>query len=163
MNLADVHMLVGDRDRAYAYMEQARAWMAARQRTWSANVNFLLESASLALMLGNVSLALDLVEEIESVCGNRERPILDSSLYEKLKVFKAGHTKGREAAFLQAREAVEKYRGRHPYYFVNAIAAMAWVERTFMGAQTAETERELALLEHVPGKRALLKAQGFLV
>jgi len=163
MNLADVHMLVGDRDRAYAYMEQARAWMAAHQRTWSANVNFLLESASLALMLGNVSLALDLVEEIESVCGNRERPILDSSLYEKLKVFKAGHTKGREAAFLQAREAVEKYRGRHPYYFVNAIAAMAWVERTFMGAQTAETERELALLEHVPGKRALLKAQGFLV
>jgi hypothetical protein len=87
-------------------------------------------------MLGNIRLALDLIEEIENACGHRERPILDSSLYEKLKVFKAGHTNGREAAFLQAKEGVEKYRGRHPYYFINALAAMAWVERTFTGIRS---------------------------
>jgi DNA-binding SARP family transcriptional activator/tetratricopeptide (TPR) repeat protein len=162
MNLADVHMLVGDRTRAYAYMEQARTWMAAHQRTWQANVSFLLESASFALMLGNVALALGLVEEIEGACGHKERPILDSSLYEKLKVFRAGHTKGRAAAFSLASEAIEKYRDRHPYYFVNAIAAMAWVERTFDGAQTVETDHQLTILDCVPGKKALLRAQGFL-
>jgi tetratricopeptide (TPR) repeat protein len=162
MNLADAYMLHGQRDRAYACMEKAREWMGARQRNWFANVNFRLECASMALMLGNVALALDLVEEIEGVCGNRDRPILDSSIYEKLLIFRTAHTKGKEAAFLIAEEAMEKYRGRNPYYFINALAAMAWLERTFTGSQTAETVRDLALLDQIPGKRAMLTAQGFL-
>lgn len=162
MNMADAYVLLGDRDRAYMYMEQARAWMAARQRSWFANINFLLECASLALMLGNAAHALDLMEGIENLRGQRERPLIDSSLYEKLRIFRVGHAKGGEAALLLAKRALEKYRGRHPYYFINAVAAMAWVERTFMGTQTTETERDLTLLDAVPGKRAVLKAQGFL-
>ena len=163
INLADAYMLSGDRDRAYGCMEDARKWMAeAGPRSWRANVDFLLESASMALMFGNVSLALDLTAEVEKLCGGIERPLLDSSLYEKLRIMRVGHTKGRDAAFELAHHAIEKYRGRHPYYFINAIAAMAWVEQTFMGGYTESTRKELAILQSVPGKRASLTAQGFL-
>jgi hypothetical protein len=87
---------------------------------------------------------------------------MDSSLYEKLRIMRAAYTKGRDAAFALARDAIERYRGRHPYYFINAIAAMAWVEQTFLGGYTAETKRQLAILDGIPGRRALLRAQGFL-
>lgn len=163
MNLADAYMCVGDRGRAFECLDQAKAWMeSAGQRSWLARASFLLESVGLALMSGNAALAVELVGEAEQLVGNRQRALYDSSMYEKFQVLRAGLINGQAAATEIARAAMERYRQRHPLYFLNVLAAMAWVERTFSGSYSEQTRTDLSLFSKAPGKLALVKAQGFL-
>jgi hypothetical protein len=121
-----------------------------------------MEGASLALMSGNTNLALDLTGEFERLVGNRHRALADPSMFEKFQVLRAGHLHGYDAAATVAKAGLERYRDKHPYFFVNLLAANAWLERSFLGGHSAETEEALKLLGRAPGKLALLRAQGFL-
>jgi len=164
MNLADAHMLLSQNEQAFACLEAARRWLTgARQRTWRANADFLLESVSLALMSGNSALALDLMGELETLAGSRHRALADPSMFEKFRVYRAGHFMGHDEASAIAKAGMDRYRDRHPYYFLNMLAANAWVERTFLGAYSRQTVEELVLFDRAPGKRAMLIAQGFLM
>jgi DNA-binding SARP family transcriptional activator/tetratricopeptide (TPR) repeat protein len=163
MNLADSYMLLSNRPRAFACLEEARRWMSVTgQRSWRAKVDFLLESTSMALMLGNTDHALELIGQVEALFGDRPRPVTDASMYEKFRVFRAGLTSGYQAASAIAEAGIDRYRDRHPYYFLNMLAAKAWVERTFLGTCSPETSEGLTMFDLVPGKRAMLTAQGFL-
>jgi len=162
-NLADTYMLLSQRENAAQCMEAAREWLTrTKHRSWRANAHFLMEGASLALMSGNTNLALDLTGEVERLVGNRHRALADPSMFEKLQVFRAGHLHGYDAAAAIARAGLKRYQSRHPYSFLNLLAANAWVERTFLGGHSAETREGLKLLDRAPGKLALLRAQGFL-
>jgi hypothetical protein len=57
------------------------------------------------------------------------------------------------------------FRDRVPLYYLDALAASAWLEKKLSdGRYSRETEEELKVFETwgAAGKRALLEAQGFL-
>jgi tetratricopeptide (TPR) repeat protein len=163
INLADAYMLTGQRGKALACWEEVRRWMN-RPRNWQISVTYLLESASFALMCGNVSEALDLVAAAERASQGKECAYSDASMFLKYKVFRMAHVAGNEAAWPIALEGLERFRHHHTLYYLNAVGVVAWLERRQWGRLTAETERELKLFEKVGalGRRALLTAQGFL-
>ena len=162
-NLADAYLLFPERDNALRCMDEARQWMrGVSQRTWLANAELLMENVTLALVTGNSPLALDLIEELERLVGSRQRALGDASAYEKFRVFRAAYTSGPAMARGIAKAAMERYSSKHPYYFLNVLAALAWVEETMFGGQSPETLEGLKLFDKAPGKFALLKAQGFL-
>jgi tetratricopeptide (TPR) repeat protein len=164
INLADAYMLTRQREKALACWEEARKWMD-RARNWQISVLYLLESASFALMCGNAGEALKLIASAQSVAEGKERAFSDTSMFMKYKVFRIAHLTGNEAAWPIATEALERFRDRHPLYYLNALGVVAWLERRECGRHTAETERELELFEKLGaiGRKALLVAQGFLV
>jgi len=163
-NLAGTYMLLSDRKRAFDCLEEARRWMgSARERSWLARASLLLESAGLALMAQNTGWALDLIEEAETLVGNKQDALQDSSMYEKFRVLRAGYTVGHRAASDLAQVGLSKYRDKHPFYYLNMLAAEAWVERTFTGTYTSETREGMALFERAPGKLAMVRGQGFIV
>jgi hypothetical protein len=59
---------------------------------------------------------------------------------------------------------LDQFRGRHLLAYLDAVAAVAWVEKRSMGEYSEEAAKELRLFETrgVLGKRAVLAAQGFL-
>src|SRR6266540_632188 len=64
INLAEAYVLNRQTSDALLWLEEARKWME-RERNWQVQISYLLESASFALMLGNVGHALDLIATIE--------------------------------------------------------------------------------------------------
>lgn len=113
-------------------------------------------------MWGNTDHALDLIAELEVMVGNRHMALNDPSIYVKLRSFRAAYISGPQMAHDIACAAARIYQNRNPYCWLNVLAAKAWVERTFLGGHSAETQEELKLLGRAPGKFALLRAQGFL-
>lgn len=163
VNLAEAYTLTGDRAKAIECLERARNWLK-RERSWWANVEFLCQSALIAIMMGNLNSALELVASAERAAWGRERVIPNIGVFEKLKVFRAAHIAGSETALAIASQARAKFRDRHPYYYLDAVAATAWVEKRTLGYYTPETQKQLELFRtlEVEGFEALLKAQGFL-
>jgi hypothetical protein len=51
-----------------------------------------------------------------------------------------------------------------PFHYLDVLAVKAWLERRVFGRQTEETIGELEIFKTlgIPGKKALLTAQGFL-
>jgi tetratricopeptide (TPR) repeat protein len=162
-HLADAYMLTGQQDKVLRCLQHAREWMQP-VRHWYTNVCYLMESASFALMLGNVSHALELIASVEQATGGRESGVGDPAMHAKLRAFRAAHVYSDEAAWSIVREVKDRFRGRHPFYHFNIIGVTAWLERRCNGVYSAETHEELRLFERLgaPGKRAILKAQGFL-
>jgi hypothetical protein len=128
-------------------------------------VAFLCESASWAMTTANVGLALSTLREIETVSSDRERFIIHDGIIGKLRVLRAVHEDGPEAAVEIAEERKRYFSSRVPFYYLDALAARAWVEKRCTGAYSKQTTDELRLFDTVGalGKRALLHAQGFLV
>src|SRR2546427_4104034 len=85
-NLAEAYMLSGEREEARACLESAGAWMEA-PRSWRANIDFICESANIALMNGDLALALQLVETAEGIAEGRERAVAEGGMFHPLKVF----------------------------------------------------------------------------
>ena len=112
--------------------------------------------------MGNLGLALELIASAERLAWGRERAIPNMGMFEKLRVFRTWHTSGTEPARALAARARNHFRGRNPFFYLDAIAATAWVEKRALGHYTRRTEKDLELLNDVPGLKALLIAQGFL-
>src|SRR3989442_6945035 len=161
-NLIDAHLLAGEVDQAAECLERAKEWVAVERR-WKARLVFLGEHASFALMTGNIGMALDLALQAEREACGRERAVPQPGLFQKLRVFRAAHHLGRDAAFSVAAEASDAFRNRSPLLYFDALAATAWLQRRFLGRQSPALERELEnLASRAPGKRAALAGQGFL-
>src|SRR6266699_6724713 len=93
--LAEAYMLAGEREQAVACLESARRWMDSR-RSWRANMDFVCESANFALMDGNLTLALQLIDTAESIARGREHAVPEGGMFYKLKVLRAEHVTGGE-------------------------------------------------------------------
>ena len=162
-NLAEAYMLTGDSGKALECLEQASVWIK-RQANWRSRFEFLLESAGVALMMGNLTSALDLIAAAEREAWGRERAVPSLFPLDKFKIFRAAHTAGSESAFAIAAGARDKYRDRQVLNYLDAVAATAWLEKRTFGCYSADTQKGLGLFDTlaVPGKRAQLVAQGFL-
>ena len=163
INLAEAYVLTGREGEAVECWAQARTWME-RERNWQTRVVYLLESASFALISGNVVQALHLVGSAEHASQGKETAFSDPSMFAKYRVFRLAHVAGDEAAWPIALAAKNRFRDRHPFYYLTALAATAWLERRQRGTYTRETAHELESFYTLgaPGRRALLRAQGFL-
>jgi hypothetical protein len=84
--------------------------------------------------------------------------------YWKLKIFRHAHLGRVEEASQMAAATAESFRERCPMYYLDLLAARAWLERRTTGKLSKESERELGIFDSVglPGRRALFAAQGFL-
>ena len=82
----------------------------------------------------------------------------------KLDVVRALHEEGPESAWQLALERKRFFENRVPYYYLDALAACAWIEKVCKGSHSSQTEEELGVFEAwgATGKRAMLEAQGFL-
>jgi len=162
-NLGDAYLLTGDQERASECLERAKEWVATHD-DWYMTVIFLFENASRALATGNVALALSIKREIDALTGSDQQLHIQGGLSLKLDVLRALHEEGPEPARQLALERKGFFRSRVPLYYLDALAASAWLERLFDGRYSSQTEEELKVFEiwGAAGKRALLEAQGFL-
>jgi len=162
-SLAEAFILAGDRTQALDHLERAERWVKD-QRSWSANMEFFCQGACVALLMGNLSLALSLIGSAEEHAWGKERCVPNPGVFEKLRVFRAAHVGGVELAPPIAKSARAKFRVRHPLYYLTVLAAAAWLERRTLGCNTPETLAELEVFDtpSLRGYRALQVAQGFL-
>jgi tetratricopeptide (TPR) repeat protein len=164
LNLASARLMIGDRDgaeRAIAGAERA----IKTERSWTTNMEFLLGYACFALETGDLTLAMQLVESAERLAWGKERAVPNAGLFDKLRVYRLVHTSGPDSARSLVIECQQKYRDRHPYYYLDLLACGVWLDRLLLGRYTTEDESALALFETLGarGLRAILVAQGILV
>lgn len=163
INVGDAYLLTGHQERASDCLERAKEWVATHD-DWYMTVIFLFENASRALATGNVALALNVKREIDSMTGGSQLLHVQGGLTAKLDVLKALHEEGHESARRLAFERKRFFESRAPFYYLDALAVCAWLEKTCDGRYSRRTEEELNAFEAwgAIGKRALLTAQGFL-
>lgn len=128
-------------------------------------MEFLLGYACFALETGDLTLAMQLVESAERLAWGKERAVPNAGLFDKLRVYRLVHTSGPDSARSLVIECQQKYRDRHPYYYLDLLACGVWLDRLLLGRYTTEDESALALFETLGarGLRAILVAQGILV
>jgi DNA-binding SARP family transcriptional activator/tetratricopeptide (TPR) repeat protein len=162
-NLASASLLAGQRERALAHFEAAQKSRQGEQ-SWGATVEFFMWCASFGLLMRDPSLALEMIRRAERTAWNKERAVPNAGLFDKLRVYRVAQESGPEVAWSLANAAREKYRNRHLFYYLDAVACTAWIEKLTSGRYTEETERGLELFATVgaAGKLATLVAQGFL-
>jgi len=162
-NLGDAYLLTGDRERASDCLQRAKEWVATHD-DWYMTVVFLFENASRALATGNVALALSIKRELDTLTGSNQQLHVQGGLSVKLDVLRTLHEKGPGSARQLALERKNFFRMRVPLFYLDALAACAWLEKLSDGTYSIETEDELKVFDiwGAVGKRALLEAQGFL-
>lgn len=162
-NLAEAYMLSGERERALKCLDDGKKWMEV-SRSWRAKMDFLCESANLALMMDNISLALELVDSMECIARGRELAVPEAGMFDKLRIFRAEHVCGSDAASEIATRARSRFRKRNTVYYLEALAATAWLDKRRLGSYARDTEEELGLFDQLGarGLKAALLAQGFL-
>ncbi|HYK81724.1 MAG TPA: AAA family ATPase [Gemmatimonadales bacterium] len=162
-NLAEVYMLSGEREKALQCLEDARKWMDVT-RSWRAKMDFLCESANFALMMENTDLALQHIDSVESIAQGRELAVPEAGMFEKLRILRTAHVSGNDSALRMARRARDRFKQRNVVYYLEALAATAWLEKRKFGCYNTETAEELSLFDRTGacGLKAALVAQGFL-
>jgi predicted ATPase/DNA-binding SARP family transcriptional activator len=163
VNVSDAYLLIGDADRASDCLDGAKDWIDTHD-DWYMTVVFLFENASRALANGNVSLALNIKEEIDTRTGRGRNLHVQGGLDTKLDVLKTLHERGPEEANRLALDRKRFFKGHVPLFYLDALAVSAWLEKLREGSYSAHTNEELAVFDKwgAVGKRALLKLQGFL-
>src|SRR5690349_1908461 len=163
MNLAGSLIMNGQRDAALSALELAQE-ASTREQSWLATMEFLMGCASLALENRDVTLALQLTDRAERVAWGKERAVPSSGLFDKLRIHRTVHLHGPDAARALVAECRTKYRDRHPFYYLDAVACGAWLDRLSLGHYSEESVRGLALFERfgARGLRAINATQGFL-
>jgi DNA-binding SARP family transcriptional activator/tetratricopeptide (TPR) repeat protein len=163
LSLAEAYILSNQTDKALHYWELAKEHSQTSQ-AWSERLIYYVEAAGLALTLGNVPLALTLIEKVDESGNRGEHMLGDPGVYDKFRVFRAAHLHGFDTARKIVEVAEERLRDRHVLSFLSVAAARAWLEKRFVGRYSTETERNLELFSELgfSGRRALLRAQGFL-
>ena len=163
LNLAESLFMNGQQDTALKSLSAAQE-ASNRERSWFATMEFLLGCASFALQTRDVTLALELTEAAQRVAWGKERAVPHAGLFDMLRIHRALHVDGPDAARLLTCQCRAKYQGRHPLYFVSITACSAWLDMMSFGAYSEETTADLNLVEELgfAGLRAILVAQGFL-
>jgi tetratricopeptide (TPR) repeat protein len=162
-NLAHAYLLAGKIDKAKECFDSWQRWIQ-NGRSWASIVEYYWETASLHLVFGNTSEALKLVAQADRDLQGKGYLFIGQGVLERMKVFLAYHAAGPEAARSLATQFMGQFKNRHLLAYLDAVAALAWVERQSTGGYSDATRRELALFEKydVRGKRRVLVAQGFL-
>ena len=162
-NLASAALLAGQKHRALDYLESAHK-LSERQQSWGSTIEFFMGCASLALLMRDTSLALEMIKRMERTAWKKERAVPNAGLFDKLRVYRATQESGPESGVELATSARERYRDRHHLYYLDALACTAWLENLTLGQSTDVTTRELELFTSLgaAGKLATLVAQGFL-
>ena len=162
INLAEAYLISGETDKGLEYLQRATEWVK-NQRSWRAHIEVLAESANIALVMQNLSLALDMIRSLEAAASERERAVPDPGMFEKLRLFRLAHTVGLDAAHAAANVQRDRFRGRHPVHYLKVLAASAWIEKRRDGALGDDTKEELRLFDDwgAAGLKTVLSAQGF--
>lgn len=162
INLAEAYLLSGETDRGLEYLHRATEWVKT-QRSWRAHIEVLAESANIALVMQNLSLALDMIRSLEAAASDRERAVPDPGMFEKLRILRVAHTVGLNEAHALAKAQRDRFRGRHPVHYLNVLAASAWIEKRRDAALADDTKEELRLFDQwgAAGLKTVLSAQGF--
>jgi len=164
LNLASALLMSGDREAAQRAVVAAERAIRS-ERSWTTNMEFLLGYACFALETGDVTLALQLTESAERLAWGKERAVPNAGLFDKLRVYRLVHTSGPDSARPLVLECQQKYRNRHPFFYLDLIACGAWLDRLSLGRYSPDSESALALFDKLGarGLRAILVAQGILV
>jgi tetratricopeptide (TPR) repeat protein len=164
LGLMESCALLGRIDEAQGWMDSARGSLYGNP-TMLNRIEFYLETAAFALILGNVRLALSLIEDAERAVQGEDLILYDVGVFERFRAFRAAHIDGLDAGWELIEAAVQRFRGTHPLYYINVLPSKAWLERKMRGCYSEETEDGLRLLTEydLEGKRAMWIAQGFLV
>jgi hypothetical protein len=162
-NLAEAYMLSGDRAKALKCLDDGKVWMEA-SRSWRAKIDFLCESANFALMMGNIGLALELIDTVESIARGRELAVPEAGMFEKLRIFKGEHQCGGKETRSMAKRARHRFKQRNLVYYLEALAVTAWLEKREFGSYKRETAKDLKLFDSngAHGLKTSLTTQGFL-
>lgn len=162
-NLASAYLLAKRPDLVRECLESQRRWIA-EGRSWACNVEYFCERACLELALGNKVEALRFGTLAEKQVQGREFISLNQGVLERVLVYVTCHSKGLQPARQLAYDSIERFRNRHLLAYLEAIASLAWIEMLGDGMYSETTQEGLALFEDhgLPGKVALLEAQGFL-
>jgi tetratricopeptide (TPR) repeat protein len=162
-NLAEAYMLSGETAKGIECIESA-ARLVGGERSWSARVSFLADSANMALYTGDVPHALNSIGAMEKVAWGRERAVPDFGLVGRLRTLRMGYTKDAVSACAMAEQMKERFRNCHLMFYLDALSAHAWAERRAHGRFNDQTQSELELFDmpELAGKKAALIAQGFI-
>ena len=163
MNVAEAFMMCGRKEDAAQYMELAKNHRSGN-RTWKAELEFLCENASLALIGRDTSLALEIIASAETAAAGREAAVPEPAVFAKLRAFRVMHSGGPDAARPLVEQALDRFRGRHLLYFLEVLAAKAWLEKLINGSYLSQTSTELGLFDRsgAHGLKARLAGEGFL-
>ena len=163
-NLTDAYALTGQLSEAIRTLEIAKGLLNSARR-WRMDCVFLVEAAAFALMQGNAGLALDFIAQVELLARGREDAFPLPGSYWKLRLYRMAQLGGAQDALALASTVGGRMRVKCPFYYLDVLAARAWLERQVFGRQADGTTTEMAIFEslEVPGKKALLTAQGFLI
>lgn len=163
MNLAEAYVLSGERKKGLGYLERAREWVKT-QRSWRAHMEVLAECANVALVMMDLSLALELILSLEATASTREGAVPDAGNFEKLRIFRLAHTVGIDEAHNAATVQRGRFRGRHPVYYLSVLAVSAWLEARKSGPHGNTIREDLRLFDDwgAAGLKRALSAQGFL-
>jgi DNA-binding SARP family transcriptional activator/tetratricopeptide (TPR) repeat protein len=161
-SLAEAYILSGSLTKGLECLEKLGE-QARGQQSWSTRVAYYHQTACVALMMGNVELALDSIALAEDLARGKEWSVPAAGVFAMLRIFRAAHVSTPEVAFGLAIEAKEKFLGRHPLYSCMLLHATAWLETRILGHCSPETKAELRAFEtpNWAGQRALDAAQGF--
>jgi tetratricopeptide (TPR) repeat protein len=163
LNLAASLFMNGQQESALKSLSAAQE-ASNRERSWFATMEFLMGCASFALLTRDVTVALELTEAAQRAAWGKERAVPHAGLFDTLRIYRAHHVDGVNAARGLAHQCLEKYRGRHPLYFADIVACNAWLDVKSMGAYSPQTKTDLNVFEEcgLDGLRAFLVAQGLL-
>lgn len=125
--------------------------------------HFIREGTNVALMVSNVSLALDLIGSAETAAAGRESAVPEAARFTKLRAFRIAHLSGAENAWPIVLASLERFRTCHPVFLLEVLAAKAWLEKQSACSYSDCTLSELALFEilQLNTLKAALTAQGF--
>jgi len=163
VNLVDPYLLTGQQEKALECIEKARQWLGPEGR-WKLRCTFLVESASFALIQRNLSLAMDLIDQLETIARGREDALPMPGPYWKLVAFRRAHLGRSDEAYNLVRSLADQWKATYVIHYLDMLATMAWLEHREKGQITKETAVELGVFDVIGsrGKRALLTLQGFL-
>lgn len=163
LNLIDPYMLLGQEAAAVECLEKAKKWMTPERR-WRLRLQFHTEAASFALMQGNIAMAMDLVNQLESISREREIAIPMPGAYWKLRAFRMAMLGQVDAAYSTVCTLERKWKNSMVFAYLDMLATKAWLEKLQHGIISRETDDQLAIFEQLGaiGKKELLVRQGFL-
>src|SRR5207245_10887708 len=117
------------------------------ERSWTTNMEFLLGYACFALETGDVTLALQLTESAERLAWGKERAVPNAGLFDKLRVYRVVHTSGPDSARPLVLECQQKYRNRHPFFYLDLIACGDWLDWLYLGRFSPDRSSALVLFD----------------
>jgi tetratricopeptide (TPR) repeat protein len=162
-SLALAHIILGQRSEAGRCFEAMNEWMRSG-RSWAVNMEYYCGAAEIELATGNEGEALKYVAKAEQELHGRGNPFISAGTLDRLRVFFGLNAQGPEVATSLAAEFASRYRGRHHLAYLEMVAAVAWLENKVTGRISEATGNDLRLFQElrVEGKRAILRAQGFI-